>query len=76
VGNDSGQIERRSCEGGLQSVQHTEALFPRGVDIGVYRAKVLRAPEGAKAAGDSLFDFRTYPLELCTSLAGYFSCHA
>ena len=58
VGNDSGQIERRAGEGGLQSVQHAEALFPRGVDIGADGAKVLCATEGAKAAGDSLFDFR------------------
>jgi hypothetical protein len=31
MNNDSGQIKRRAGEGGLDSVQHPDALFARGV---------------------------------------------
>jgi hypothetical protein len=61
----SGEIKWRASEGGLQSVQHAEALFSGGVDIGADGAKALSAAEGMKAAGDSLFDFRHTNRTLC-----------
>ena len=38
-------------------MQHADALFSGGVDIGADDAKVLSAAEGAKAAGTLCLDF-------------------
>jgi hypothetical protein len=61
----SGENKWRASEGGLQSVQHADALFSGGVDIGADGAKVLSTAEGTKAAGDSLFDFWHTNRSLC-----------
>ena len=50
INESSGEIKWRASEGCLQSVKHAEALFTSGVYIGADGAKVLSAPEGAKAA--------------------------
>jgi hypothetical protein len=46
----SGEIKWRASEGCLQSVKHAEALCTSGVYIRADGAKILSAPEGAKAA--------------------------
>ena len=43
----SGEFKWRASEGALQSVQHAEALFSGGVDIGADGAKTLSAAEGS-----------------------------
>jgi hypothetical protein len=62
----SGEIKWRASESGLQSVQHAEALFSGGVDIGADGAKVLSAAEGGVESSltpSSPIDARSTPMD-------------